>query len=303
MSNLDRVYVTPELGFEYILSTGKKSFDIQEWNAILRKMYKSDLLNIEVPLHVMVDAISKIKGELAVKDAIDIILGEHLKFRGVENDFDWIVVKNGRHMRYLNQIMDIFSKKSVFLHVYRDPRAVVSSKLSSIRPYFPKEKMAWGGVILAALRWRSYIRKVLLVGPLGGRLLEIKYEDFVTKPELDLERISDFLGVDRVDTCLSYSVPAMERGVHELVEQKEIKVDRVNGWKQSLPSGDQIKIEVLCGKEMSALGYPFWRRNRLLGWMLIALDIPNTCWKVLRHYAYMIWVRKLMKQSKLRSDV
>lgn len=97
------------------------------------------------------------------------------------------------------------------VHIRRDPVATALSiwtTLFGVSPAFAHER----GSIVAAFRlyeslmdhWRSVLP--------ADRLFELRYEDLVASPEIELRRILSFLGLDWDDACLRHELST--RAVH-----------------------------------------------------------------------------------------
>lgn len=93
------------------------------------------------------------------------------------------------NVRHLEALEALFPNAR-FLHIVRDPRAVVASKRKLPRTSrdVVTNAVKWSIDVAAAGRWRdgSPAR--------AARLLEIRYEDLVRSPEPVLRRVADFLG-------------------------------------------------------------------------------------------------------------
>lgn len=85
------------------------------------------------------------------------------------------------------------------IHMLRDGRAVALSLA----------KLGWSGVgtddfdkalLYSSLKWQSAVTLVQYLSPLlNDRYMEVRYEDFVRKPEQKIKEICDFLGIPIID--------------------------------------------------------------------------------------------------------
>ena len=93
------------------------------------------------------------------------------------------------NVRHLEALEALFPNAR-FLHIVRDPRAVVASKRKLPRTSrdVVTNAVKWSIDIAAAARYRD------LSPDRAARLLEIRYEDLVRAPESVLRRVTDFLG-------------------------------------------------------------------------------------------------------------
>lgn len=116
-------------------------------------------------------------------------------------------------MEYLNSIFH----KAIFIHVIRDPRAVVASLLNAgfweeggglTKPWWANgliqedldnvKECGWSSEALAAVQWRRIVvsaeeeRKRLE----DVRYVEVRYEDFVKRPHSTLSKVFGATGID-----------------------------------------------------------------------------------------------------------
>jgi hypothetical protein len=198
-----------------------------------------------------------------------------------------VIIKNGSHARYAAEIHRALGSRVQFIFLVRDPRSVVASKLRTRRPYAPWEVMAWGGSLVAALRWRSYAHNMARARAAGAQVLEVRYEDFIERPAAVIERIAHFCGCSLRDAALPatrYEVPAAERTIHTRATSEEINAARLSEWTTTLAPRDTRIVEALCGSEMEQRGYvPATRRRRLTRVLICAAALPQATALVITH--------------------
>jgi len=199
---------------------------------------------------------------------------------------DCVVIKNGSHARYGAAIQRALRERVKFIFLVRDPRSVVASKLRTRRPYAPWEVMAWGGSLIAALRWRSYARNMARAKATGADVLEIRYEELIRDPAGVIEALARLCGCTLRDTAQpaqTYQVPAAERDIHSMVSE-EISSRRVSEWTSALRARDRCIVEAVCGSEMKQRGYAPTTDTHLTKRLLIcASAVPQSAWLVLIH--------------------
>ena len=150
-----------------------------------------------------------------------------------------------------------------FVHVIRDPRAVVDSLL---RVRFWREtgrytQPAWRGGLtdadlaawhrydtpeaLAAVQWGAVLRttraEAATLRP--GAYRELHYEDFVTDPVRRLRELFEFADL------------ADDPNAHEFVAKRLRVRDLSQGWRERLPAERVGEIEQLLAGPMADLGY------------------------------------------------
>lgn len=139
-----------------------------------------------------------------------------------------------------------------FIHVVRDPRAVVSSR----------GRMPWstGSVCGDAIVWRRTMIVAERDRPPAGRLRLIRYESLVSRPEPELRGLCDFLGVEYDSSMLRHH---QKRGFGVDPDREPWKrranaplaPERMEAWRGELSPRDVSCIEGTAGRVMIRAGY------------------------------------------------
>ncbi len=156
-----------------------------------------------------------------------------------------------------------------FIHVVRDPRAVVLSWKS----------MPWsnGTVALDAAVWRKYLRAARRFPPRRpGRLMTVRYEHLVANPREALEQVCRFLDLPFAAEMLEPAARAstvvdVAREPWKARAREAVTTERMNRWREELSRDEIMVIEAVAWTEMRSAGYPprtprlelSWRRARL----------------------------------------
>lgn len=254
------VLVTPEIGFDKLLARGDSWLATATPQAVEAALYAKQhyLRNLPVERSQIGSLIrTRSRGKWTTKELISEILKQAFLARE-RNTFDWIIVKNGAHIRYWREISKAFGPDVAFIKIVRDPRAVTYSKINTPRPYVAGENMAWGGVALAALRWRQYVREMFALQTSNVATLCIHYEDFLVHPDQTKTALASFLGCQSNTWAKphgDYVVPERERTIHKLAQIDNLQVSRIDAWKSGLPRQQAAIVEAIVGKPMRDLGY------------------------------------------------
>ena len=196
-----------------------------------------------------IDLVGLVNASKNLKDFYISLLNSYLNLK----DKRFVGDKDPKNLEHLKVIKENFSN-SFIIHIYRDPRAVIASRLKA---KWSMDKPFWQH-LLAYKAQLTYGRDV------GGRIfenyLEIKYEDLLNHPERELSKITNKLGLDFDNGMLEYYQKADEVIVGEEIEWKKnlyrpIMKGNVDKWKNELTSNQIKTIEVVLGKEMKLLGY------------------------------------------------
>jgi hypothetical protein len=134
------------------------------------------------------------------------------------------------HLKFLRELFP----DSIFIHMKRDPRGVVQSVM----------KQAWGPnnlhdvCLYLADMYRCWFHIAAATNFDDYRYMEVRLEDLASDPEEILNDIASFIGVDNAFGPLP-----------------EIRIEKVNYWKDSLKSQDLQLINDMLGKYITKLGY------------------------------------------------
>lgn len=172
-----------------------------------------------------------------------------------------------RNLYYLAEILGMFPD-TVIINMIRDPRSVLLSQKNKwrIRSHgaknFPFREVirAWVNYhpITISLLWRS-AAKMSQRYVENPRVKIVKFEDFVSKPELALREICLFTGVKFNAEMLNVS--QSEGGVSSLKSLKNKKlrgIDKLaaNSWQRGGLSSTELMIsQIITGQIMQKFGY------------------------------------------------
>lgn len=159
--------------------------------------------------------------------------------------------KTPHNISFVDVIAGMFPE-ATFIHVVRDPRAVVQSMNAS--SYYSSE------TVFNALNWRTSIRDgERLFGDLRpDQHLTIRYEDLVCEPAVTLRSVCDFLNETFEPSMLRFYETVDQHMAHR-IRTPSIKgpVNRsgLSKWRKRLSPSQIAVIEGLCREEMTTLGY------------------------------------------------
>jgi hypothetical protein len=138
-----------------------------------------------------------------------------------------------------------------FVHIIRDGRAFANSMIAA----------DWGpnDVIDAAERWAYFVGLgMIAMNYLGEtRIMTVKYEDVVSKPEESMQGIARFLELEFQQGMCSptgLSVPGFIKKTHALLGAS-VEPKRLDAWKQKLKQRDIEILESMIGDLLLILGY------------------------------------------------
>lgn len=299
---LSRVYVTPEIAFTRLLKLAGRRGRMLPRTDLARKMMTDNLVR---NLGIGPDDVERIVGGLpdrvGAADVIRTLLEAHLDAATADAP-QCVIVKHGVHVRAWREIASAFGADTKLIHIYRDPRAVVNSKLRTTRPYVQHESQAWYGPLLAAWRWRSYSTAMREAKTSGVRMLDVNYETLLADPEAQARLIAGFLGVamrgEDERPAADYRIPEAERGIHALVEGGRVYQERADAWASELAPRDLRTIEAVAAGEMRSRGYsPSREISSMRRLAVIVRELPRVATALVSH----AW-RQLIHRSANRSS-
>ena len=195
------------------------------------------------------------------------IVWELLFQAGMKNHAEVIMDKSLDSVHYAEELITLFEDMR-FLNVVRDPRAQISSMNRAIIHDFDTllNAMTWAAAHTAA-------RNLMTRYP--GRVLTIRYEDFLSNQEQVLRRICAFFGIEFLPAMLDVSrSPEAQRisGLSALWESNchAPIAANLDKFKQSMSLQEIELIETLTGAYMDYYGYERMTRGQadISPWMV-----------------------------------
>jgi len=187
--------------------------------------------------------------------------------------------KTPHNIFYVDVLADMFPEAQ-FIHVVRDPRAVVQSMNAS--SYYSDE------TIFNALNWRKSIRdgKALFQAHLRPEQhLTVRYEDLVRHPESTVRSVCRFLDEPFEPRMLRFYETADRDMAHEIRTPSikgPVNQEGLRKWRERLSPVDVSIVERLCRTEMDAFGYERETNAAVLP-LRVVPKVLYWRWKVWRH--------------------
>lgn len=183
-------------------------------------------------------------GELRRSEVFD----QLLKFR-FKKSYQYFVDHTPNNFEHYQALKRVYPNAK-FLHIIRDGRAVFNS-LKSV-PWGPKDP------ITAARWWMKKVGWGLAPLAQGENVYTVLYEDILTKPEITISSICDWLGIKfnkgMVEGGDGTFLPSYTHNQHKLVG-KDLSANRVNLWKGKLKREDVFLIQRETNILLQNLGY------------------------------------------------
>jgi hypothetical protein len=160
--------------------------------------------------------------------------------------------KTPSNLFFADILVDMFPAAR-FIHLVRDPRAVVRSMVAI--DYFSDD------IVFNTLNWRQATRQgfdLLHKSVPAPQLKTVKYEDLVQSPQNTLESVCDFLRVDFENAMLYYHEHANENMGQPIKTpsiERPPKPSNISKWKRDLTTTEVATVESLSRHEMEYFGY------------------------------------------------
>jgi hypothetical protein len=174
---------------------------------------------------------------------ITFVLWSLYKGKAIKENF-CLIEKSPIHLNYLKDIQTFFPKAKL-IHLYRDPRSVVSSL----------NLATWSthNTYVNARRWRDEQRILM-----GATPFKISYEDLCTYPKESMLKVLEFIGYSKMDELEDIlEVDLSEKNPKIAKSGKKLDVESIEKYKKffSKIDRDLELVEHVCTKEMKQMGY------------------------------------------------
>jgi Sulfotransferase family len=192
-------------------------------------------------LQEWVDALDRPK----LVDVINLVYAYHLRRSGKPRFGD----KTPKYCQIVPELLKLYPDAS-FIHLIRDGRDVAISWI----------ELGWDRYYQPDFEWKCATRRMQsYAGGLRDRILDVRYEQLVARPEAELRRICQFLGEEFEPDMLhpdqrTNLVPERERGIHQRLKQP-IRQDSTAVWRRKLRGWECFAMEACLYRDLHRLGY------------------------------------------------
>jgi hypothetical protein len=184
--------------------------------------------------------------------------------------------KSLEHVRHLDRLVALFPDARI-VHLVRDPRAVVESMLRM--PWAPED------VLSTAAKWRANVWSAAEFSDRDHRMLEVRYEDIVTHPQEELQRICSFIGEEFDEQMLRHHESPKSYIRNEPWKNSAataVRGDMVEQWRQRLLPWQIAMVEKIAGRLMARYRYE-WAQ---LDWSASLSVVGKLPGEVSRYFSY-----------------
>jgi hypothetical protein len=171
-----------------------------------------------------------------------------------------VIFKRGEYACYFEDILKLLPDAK-FIHIYRDPRAVINSMLRTKRVYRRFGNIANNDVILNTMYWKSYVNAAINHQNNNKPLINVRYESIASDAKSMIDGILEFLGNKRTVSCNRVILPESEKSLHVNIQKRFIS-ERTDYWIRELGRERGAVIEYLSKDFIKKLGYKEFYRAK-----------------------------------------
>lgn len=224
--------------------------------------------------------------------------------KDVEQKVQFVFVKLSQLLKVSTAIFNAIDNP-LFVHIYRDPRAVTNSALQSRNPYSPKELLYRGDPWYVAQLWCRYISDIKKLSERTSDVYEICYENFISDPSTAIMQLFIDLSLPETDSpgC-EFEVSKAERNLHTLIK-KDAVVSRIDAWREELTLLQGTVVEWVSRRQMKERGYECYYLAKSNNWKQFALiSFGFICSGLLAaKYYYFRFIHYLIRPASLARRV
>lgn len=213
----------------------------------------------------------------------------------------YILEKTPAHVAFAEDILALFPD-AFFIHLIRDPRAVVASLLAASRGW--ASDISGIGVAEACEIWVRSVQNGQRIASLTGGYAEVQYEDLLRDGPAALQRVFECIGNPvSLSQCEEFVAQCSFEAVRPRSgEGQDLAIPKLpsdffrrgksDSWRQDLTATQIALTEALTGPVMRPLGYPADRgaEVRTQGAVVAARVRKAASWRLAR-LARRLWVQ------------
>jgi hypothetical protein len=163
--------------------------------------------------------------------------------------------KTPLYMQHLPTLERLFPD-ALWIHLVRDGRDAALSFLSLPEGFSGKTWALPRTAAQFAARWRTEILAARRLGAhVGGRYLELRYEDLVTEPERELQRVCAHTSLPWEPGMLDYAGTSDVAAMPEHKNLAQPPTPGLRDWRTQMSREDALAFEQVAGDVLRGSGY------------------------------------------------
>ena len=237
----DESYFVPQLAERH-----GAAIDVADFVDDLRRL--PTLREWDVPLE---EVRPRLREGMPLGDAIAVVYETYAADRGKPRWGD----KTPMYMAYLPLLERLFPT-ALYVHLIRDGRDAATSFLSMPRGIVTESWAHPRTPAAFACQWRTEVEAACALGRrVGGRYLEVRYEDLVEAPAAAIEQVCRFAGLVFDPSMLAYADEVDVSAKPHQQRLREAPRPGVRNWRSELSPDDVAAFEAVGGDLLAGLGY------------------------------------------------
>jgi len=256
----DQIHIPPEIwSFKKTYRRFRRYRSVLRWDDLASMLTRGYIAggNFDEGFHREGLSIIQELNDLSVEERslakiIDTINRRHGEYKGTT--FSRWGDKTPLNSSCMQEIIDVFPGAK-FIHMIRDPADVVRSylKYDDVAPNATDLKSA-------SDRWKQAVESVRTFSQMQGRVLDVRYEDFVANPETETKSICSFLGVRFQSSWVRRTdhrgeIDGFAGQEHHSAVFDSISTEHIGKGRRELDTEELCQLDDLIGEECENLGY------------------------------------------------
>ena len=170
---------------------------------------------------------------------------------------DILVLKTPDDILFVDDLLRFFPKAKI-LHIRRDVRDVALSTV--VREWRRLNHFGENSFANAVTRWIACETKIADLAKTNPNISSFRFEDLVTRPEMELGRAAKLLGVSFDKAMVDYArhlrdAPGWEAGSRDVKRQASVDSARAWAHREIRPTDEQRRIIEINADKIEGLGY------------------------------------------------
>lgn len=199
--------------------------------------------NLGIPVINLMSICSR---DLSRADFIDQIIQTKLKINNSHSKPKLVLIKSGSVIWNFQEVKTLFNDISL-VHVWRDPRGSVASRMNKMPIYKKTAGARLGDSWFLAKFWKGYISKVKELEHSGVKVLDIEYEQLVSDSYGTVKKFLSSFNLEITNAVSnSFNLSDAEKQSKHANVEKAPMTSRLEAWKNELNEVDGVIVEYIC---------------------------------------------------------
>ena len=248
------VLILPQTNFIPRILDANKSIFVSKKNLIDFLFQEKKFHDLKIKKKELSDNLTNIKSR-------KIIILEILNYfyRKNSGSYNFIGIKKGSYVKYIDKIMELFPDSKIFC-IVRDGRAIYNSKKNAY--HSQKKKFFVSNPYEAAITWNKKINIMLRTQHKYNGII-IKYEDIVYNLNKSINTIIKTLSIkiNKKKLNKKYLISKTNHKKLHVNINKPPQPQNINKWKNKLSQNEIGCFELIAKKNLVKFNYQIYKKN------------------------------------------